>query len=447
MEDPPNFDGSAAQCLAQPLLSKAAHADGPFDLEGIHQQAHMGIAQFRHAPRCRTAEFIWREILATPSSVQKHQRAVVVDEMFGKELVRAAKAFRKQPPKSPPANLRPWTFEAQNRFGRMLSGRLADFSLHAQPVAHRSDLPKWDPRLRHAEWSGIHPQKQDPPRIRRVTPQILRVRFHGIAQRIVNIRHRRGESELTQIASQSFGGFDQDVCEVCHADGLQKSAEQRTCVLSKHEFAAKLRAMAIQSLFPTLIYSARLQNANWRRFNNELLRECYQVRDHDRAGQQWSKKSYPGGYTSYGSLCQMQKMSSTFMELERKLNRHVKAFAKSLDLDLEGRPLAMTDCWINIMPHQVVHGLHLHPLSTISGTYYVKTPAGCPGIKFEDPRLDRFMAAPPRKADCRPEHRAWQTVKAEAGNIVLFESWMRHEVPPNPLVAERVSISFNYSWF
>lgn len=205
--------------------------------------------------------------------------------------------------------------------------------------------------------------------------------------------------------------------------------------------------MAIQSLFPTLIYAARLQNANWKRFNNELLRECYQVRDHDLAGQKWSRKNYPGGYTSYSSLCRMQMMSSTFTELERKLNRHVNAFAKSLDLDLDERPLAMTDCWINIMPHQVVHGLHIHPLSTISGTYYVKTPAGCSGIKFEDPRLDRFMAAPPRKADCRPEHRAWQTVKAEAGKVVLFESWMRHEVPPNPLKAERVSISFNYSWF
>jgi len=29
----------------------------------------------------------------------------------------------------------------------------------------------------------------------------------------------------------------------------------------------------------------------------------------------------------------------------------------------------MTDCWVNVMPKQVVHGLHLHPLSTISGTY------------------------------------------------------------------------------
>jgi uncharacterized protein (TIGR02466 family) len=204
--------------------------------------------------------------------------------------------------------------------------------------------------------------------------------------------------------------------------------------------------MAIHSFCPTLVYQAPLQRSN-ARFNRELLRECYQVRDHDDDGRRWCRKNYPGGYTSYGSLCRMHKMSSTFAELERKLNRHVKAFAAALDLDLEGRPLVMTDCWINIMPHQVVHGLHLHPLSTLSGTYYVRTPAGCSGIKFEDPRLDRFMAAPPRRADCRPEHRAWQTIAAKAGQVVLFESWLRHEVPPNPLQAERVSISFNYSWF
>lgn len=207
------------------------------------------------------------------------------------------------------------------------------------------------------------------------------------------------------------------------------------------------RRMSVHSFFPTLVYEARLQRTNWQKFNRELLRECQQVREHDLDGQQWSKKSYPGGYTSYSSLCRMHKMSSTFEELERKLNRHVKAYAAALELDLEGRALAMTDCWINVMPHHVVHGLHLHPLSTISGTYYVRTPRGCAGLKFEDPRLDRFMAAPPRKADCRPSSKPWVTIPAEAGKVVLFESWLRHEVPPNPLQSERVSISFNYSWF
>jgi uncharacterized protein (TIGR02466 family) len=206
-------------------------------------------------------------------------------------------------------------------------------------------------------------------------------------------------------------------------------------------------AMAARALFPTLVYEARLPSAGWRTFNQRLLHECLQTREDDLAGQSWSATRYPGGYTSYGSLCRMHTLSPTFAALERKLRRHVSAYARALELDLEGRELAMTDCWINVMPRLVVHTLHLHPLSTISGTYYVRTPRGTAGIKFEDPRLDRYMAAPPRRADARPEHRPWFTVAAEAGKVVLFESWLRHEVPPNPAARERISISFNYNWF
>jgi len=208
-----------------------------------------------------------------------------------------------------------------------------------------------------------------------------------------------------------------------------------------------LAHMPARALFPTLVYEARLPAAGWRKFNQRLLHECLQTREDDVAGQRWSATRYPGGYTSYGSLCRMHTLSPTFAALERKLRRHVRAFALALELDLEGRELAMTDCWINIMPRLVVHSLHLHPLSTISGTYYVQTPRGAPGIKFEDPRLDRFMAAPPRKAAARRENQAFVHYPAEAGNVILFESWLRHEVPANPVESERVSVSFNYNWF
>jgi uncharacterized protein (TIGR02466 family) len=201
--------------------------------------------------------------------------------------------------------------------------------------------------------------------------------------------------------------------------------------------------MTVQRLFPTLVYGGRLKQTGWRAFNNRLLQECQQLRLDDVGGQRWSAKNYPGGYTSYNSVNRMHEVSPTFAELQRRLQRHVRSFTSSLEFDLEQRELTMTDCWVNIMPRQVVHTLHLHPLSTISGTYYVKTPKGCAGLKFEDPRLDRFMAAPPRSGDSRP----WVVIPAAEGSLVLFESWLRHEVAPNPVAAERISISFNYSWF
>lgn len=205
--------------------------------------------------------------------------------------------------------------------------------------------------------------------------------------------------------------------------------------------------MPVRALFATLVYSARLQRTGTVALNRELMKETRQIRDHDTAGRKWSARRYPGGYTSYGSLCHLQKMSTTFAVLERKLRRHLHAYVQSLELDMTGRSLVMTDCWVNVMTRNVVHGLHLHPLSTISGTYYVQTPRGCSGLKLEDPRVDRLMAAPPRSATARPENQPWITIPAQAGHLVLFESWLRHEVPPNPAAGERVSISFNYNWF
>ena len=205
--------------------------------------------------------------------------------------------------------------------------------------------------------------------------------------------------------------------------------------------------MSTHVLFPTLVYAARLQAKGAAAFNRRLLRECQQLRHDDPAGRRWSARNYAGGYTSYQSQYRMQRVSPTFALLEQRLAAHVRRYAAALDLDLRGRQLVMTDCWVNIMRRQVAHSLHLHPLSTISGTYYVRTPRGGSGLKFEDPRLDRFMAAPPRRAGARARSRPWVTLPAAAGGVVLFESWLRHEVPPHPVAGERVSVSFNYSWF
>ncbi|HEX3912927.1 MAG TPA: TIGR02466 family protein [Steroidobacteraceae bacterium] len=205
--------------------------------------------------------------------------------------------------------------------------------------------------------------------------------------------------------------------------------------------------MTVHALFPTLVYTGALQRSGASAFNRQLLKECRQLRLDDAAGRRWSRRNYPGGYTSYGSAHRLQSVSPTFELLERKLKRHIAAFAAAAEWDLAGRKLQMTDCWVNIMPQHTVHSLHLHPHASLSGTYYVQIPTASPGIKFEDPRLDRFMAAPPRKLQATRAARPWVTFPAAAGQLVLFESWLRHEVAPNTVRGERISVSFNYNWF
>lgn len=203
--------------------------------------------------------------------------------------------------------------------------------------------------------------------------------------------------------------------------------------------------MPIQAWFPTFIYEAPLDGKA--ALNRLLLDDCRKIRDHDAEGRAWCREHYPGGYTSYSTLHRLHRMFSTFTELEQRLDRHVKAFTRRLDLDLEGSRLEMTDCWVNLMPRHAIHGLHLHTLSVVSGTYYVQAPGGSSPLRFEDPRLSRLMGSPPRRADCRPENRQHVRYGVKAGNVVLFESWLRHEVGPNRTDRERVSVSFNYGWF
>jgi uncharacterized protein (TIGR02466 family) len=199
-------------------------------------------------------------------------------------------------------------------------------------------------------------------------------------------------------------------------------------------------------LFPSLIELKPLPDRDLKALNRDLLRESYAFRELDSAGRAWSVKNYFSGYTSYGSLCDLPDRSPTFGRLKRGLDRLVASYSRALDLDLGKKKLEMSACWINIMGKGCYHASHLHPLSTVSGTYYVRVPKGGSAIKFEDPRLPMMMASPPRRAKARLENRRFVEITPKSGTVVLFESWLKHEVPVHQAEDERVSISFNYDW-
>jgi uncharacterized protein (TIGR02466 family) len=202
----------------------------------------------------------------------------------------------------------------------------------------------------------------------------------------------------------------------------------------------------IDTLFVTKIYRAELTGDRAERLNAELEAACLSIAEDDEAGQRWcAKNSYPG-YTSYASLNDLPWRVPVFGELLKALNTHVTAYAKELEFDLKGRKLVLDSLWINILPPGGVHTSHIHPHSVVSGTYYVTVPEGASALKLEDPRLGFMMAAPPRKAKAKPENRQFAYMRPTPGTVLLWESWLRHEVPVNEAESERISISFNYNW-
>jgi len=194
--------------------------------------------------------------------------------------------------------------------------------------------------------------------------------------------------------------------------------------------------MSFQEIFPTTVARGALSSSLALRKN--LLKDIELISIEDKFGKEWSKKNYVGGYTSYASLNNLQHRYPSFMEFEKRINKEAEKFAKKLGWNLKGLELQMTDCWANIMPQGTYHTLHFHPHSVISGAFYLTTPPGSVALKLEDPRMSFYMNAPQVKS-------MYAEIPAEEGRFILFESWLRHEVPPNQSKKPRISISFNYA--
>ena len=192
--------------------------------------------------------------------------------------------------------------------------------------------------------------------------------------------------------------------------------------------------MSVRSLFPTLLYEADIGEAGPL---DDLAHSIRTLARDDAAGIGWSRDKNYRGYTSYASLNDLPRRDPAFADLARLLTRHAAKFAEAAACGLDRKP--RLDClWVTLLKSSGNHSGHMHPHAIISGTFYVEVPPASGGIRFEDPRLPLMMAAPPRED-------SFVTVQPRPGLLLLWESWLRHEVLAGTGRGERLSISFNFA--
>jgi len=193
-----------------------------------------------------------------------------------------------------------------------------------------------------------------------------------------------------------------------------------------------------RTLFATQLYEATIDDAG---LLSDLAHSIRVLAKDDEAGKSWSREHGYKGYTSYASLNDLPRRDPAFDELRRMLNRHAASFAR--DLAWAGKP-KLDSLWINLLKGGGHHSSHIHPHSILSGTLYVEVPSGSGVIRFEDPRLPMMMAAPVRREDAPEPLRPFVDIAPRPGLLLLWESWLRHEVRPNGK-GDRLSISFNFA--
>lgn len=197
-----------------------------------------------------------------------------------------------------------------------------------------------------------------------------------------------------------------------------------------------------RTLFPTRLYEARLGADE---LITDLEDAIWMLEDGDAAGRAWCEREGYDGYTSYASLDDLPERATAFAQLKTMLDTHADRFARELGWDMDGRRLALDSLWVNILGEGGGHSGHIHPNSVLSGTAYVVIPEGAGALKLEDPRLAMMQAAPPLKSDVGEDQKRFVYAAPSPGLVLMWESWLRHEVMPNRAETPRLSVSFNYA--
>ena len=110
------------------------------------------------------------------------------------------------------------------------------------------------------------------------------------------------------------------------------------------------------------------------------------------------------------------------------------------------KKLFISQIFANEMFRGETHTSHRHARAIVSGVFYLQVPEGSSPIIFQDPRPHSELIGPDENAICSNKYNTQDvTFNPKVGDIVLFNSWLPHSVPPSSIQVEdgRISIAFN----
>ena len=187
-------------------------------------------------------------------------------------------------------------------------------------------------------------------------------------------------------------------------------------------------------LFPTMVWSADISGA--RNMNRDLLETISTLRKEVPS----IRRSNELGWHSPTNMHTHEGFAL--------LGECIGKMAETIATSMKARPdtrLVIRTLWININPKYAWNALHEHPESILSGVYYVQADekSGC--LRFRDPRAAKRMSPWPIAPGSKKDERHWDRVsyQPKPGRMIMFPSWLAHDVEANMSEKERISISFN----
>ena len=106
--------------------------------------------------------------------------------------------------------------------------------------------------------------------------------------------------------------------------------------------------------------------------------------------------------------------------------------------------VGISEIWAIINKKGTFNQAHNHPGSYLSAAYYVKAPKDCGNIHFYEPNEVKKFHRPPIEKLTELSSSGF-SIKPEEGNLLIFPSYLYHDVGKSLSEDDRIVISFNVS--
>lgn len=129
-----------------------------------------------------------------------------------------------------------------------------------------------------------------------------------------------------------------------------------------------------------------------------------------------------------------------FFEINNFINQHLSRFCHNLRVR-EHISFEPKQSWINFYSKGDYQESHYHPNFVFSAIFYYKTTENTK-IIFENPAVDML----PLEVDCQTDlNRQYHTIFPTSGDLLIFRSYLRHQVPKHADNNLKISFAYNFN--
>ena len=166
---------------------------------------------------------------------------------------------------------------------------------------------------------------------------------------------------------------------------------------------------------------------------SDLIDYAYKLREKDPIG---NKKSNEGGWQSFDFDINDSDdiLHNLLINCLNKFPRFKKNVYGSMD------------AWVNIIKTGDYNVTHDHPTCDLSGVLWIKAPKDCGNIVFDSPvQFQTYREVSSYCDDFKKENNIFKSYFFEPteGRVLIFPSYLAHDVKKNLSQEDRISVSFN----